>query len=34
MSDLVIFVIGCFVSLVVAGVTGMLLYGASNEPHL
>lgn len=32
MSDIIIFGIGCFVSLMVAGAVGLLLWGASNEP--
>ncbi len=32
MSDLHIFVVGCFVSLIVASAVGLLLWGAANEP--
>ena len=32
MSDVIIFVVGCFVSLVVAGAVGLLMWGAAHEP--
>jgi hypothetical protein len=33
MSDLYIFVLGCFVSLLVAAAVGLLMWGAANEPR-
>lgn len=33
MSDIIIFCMGCFVSLVVASAVGLLLWGAANEPR-
>ncbi len=33
MSDVIIFGMGCFVSLVVAGAVGLLMWGAANEPR-
>ncbi len=33
MSDVVIFCMGCLVSLFVASAVGLLLWGASNEPR-
>jgi hypothetical protein len=33
MNDVIIFGMGCFVSLVVASAVGLLLWGAANEPR-
>jgi len=33
MSDLILFLVGCVVSLMVAGAVGLLLWGAASEPR-
>lgn len=33
MSDVIVFFMGCFVSLMVLGAVGLLLWGAANEPR-
>ena len=33
MNDVIIFGLGCFVSLVVASAVGLLFWGAANEPR-
>jgi hypothetical protein len=33
MSEVIIFGVGCFVSLIVASAVGLLLWGAANEPR-
>lgn len=33
MSDIIIFAVGCFFSLIVAGAVALLFWGAANEPR-
>ena len=33
MNDLILFLLGCFVSLVILSAVGLLMWGAANEPR-